>query len=285
MSLLLDRDIGRGRKIDPSYEAIGEVTRVIQNGGVIVFPWGRLERRCLALMADSTNVEACQRINAIKTRPANQVLAVNGYPELIADIAKIEDSRPLVAAAERLKIEPAEVIRRMMSTAAISFIFKAREGLPNTVSQAIEGMRTVMIAGELDNTGFDFYTELIMNLHRKDTMTGGTSANRTTSGTYHVFEQDIAYDDLGPDVEIFVYHSYLPRRPILAMNLESCTTFNMIVDSDYPEITRFGSANPHRFKGIVGNYTLAPNVQYLPHHEKPHHMMLKTPFYLLGRVA
>lgn len=284
--MTLNREIEVGCKIEPSsYNAIEEVTRVVQDGGVVVFPWGKLERRCLGLMSDSANLEACRRVNRIKTRSEDQALAVNGYPQLIAEIAKIEDSRPLVAAAERLKVEPIEVIRRIMTKGAISFVFEAREGVPDTVTQTVDGLRTVMIAGEIDNTGFDFYTELIISLHRKGIITAGTSANRTTTGTYHVFEQDKAYQDLASDVDLFVYHHHLPGRPVLAINLESCSTFDMTVKEDLPQVIRFGSVNPARFRGIVGNYSVASNAQYLPRHEKPHHMLLKAPFRLFGLTS
>lgn len=282
---LVETEIRLGQKIEPSYQSIGEVTDIVSGGGVVVFPWGKLERRCLGLMGDSASTKACHRINRIKTRPEEQVLAVNGYPELIAEIARIEDSQPLIAVARRLRVEPVEVIRRIMTTGAISFIFEARDGVPDTVTQNVGDNKTVMVAGEIDRSGFDFYTELIRNLHGKGVITAGSSANRTTSGTYHVFEQDEAYADLANDVDLFVYHHKLPPRPIHAINLESCSTFDMTIAADYPQVVRFGSVNPARFKEVLGNFTVDQNAQYLPHHEKTHHMWLKAPFYLFDRAA
>lgn len=269
------------KKIEPSFKAIEVVTQKVLEGGVVVFPWGKLERRCLALMSDSANVEACHRVNRIKTRPQDQILAVNGYPQLIAEIAKIENSGPLVAAAARLKVEPTEVLRRCMTRGAISFIFEVRDGVPDTVTQMVGGVKTVMVAGEIDNSGFDFYTELIRNLHRKDIITAGTSANRTTNGTYNVYEQDMAYQDLADDVDLFIYHNNLPPKPIHAFNLESCSTFDMTVGSNSPKVVRFGSVNPIRFRETLGDFSVAPDAQYLPHHEKWQHILLKSPFYLL----
>lgn len=285
MFMVLGTEIRLGRKVEPSYQTVNEVTHLVQEGGIVVFPWGKLERRCLALMCDSLNVEACYRVNRIKTRPEDQVLAVNGYPQLIAEIAKIEDSRPLVAAGERLGVEPVEIIRRTMVKGAISFIFEARDGIPDTVTQKTGGINTVMVAGEIDNTGFDFYIELIRGLHRKDIVTAGTSANRTANGTYNVFEQDKAYNELAPHVDLFVYHHNLGPRPIHALNLESCSTFDMTVDSNVPRVVRFGSVNPVRFRGIVGDYSVSPKAQYLPCHETWQHMLLKFPLRLLRGAA
>lgn len=268
-----------GRKITPSFRAITEVAQVVEEGGIVVFPWGKLERRCLAFMCDSADQRAISRINRIKTRPDNQVLAVNGYPQLIEEIARIEDSRPLVASAKRLGVKPVEVLRRTMSRGAVSFIFRARKGVPATVTEEVDGDRTMMVAGEIDGSGFDFYTELIRHLHRRNIITAGSSANRTKSETYHVFEQERAYQDLGRDVDMFVYHDPLPLRPLYAFNLESCSTFDMTVDSDTPRVVRFGSVHPSRFKEM-GDFSVSSTAQYLPRHERPHHMLLKTPFYL-----
>ncbi len=274
--MLLDREISLGHKTEPSPQAIIEIAEKVQNGAVVVFPWGKLERRCLALMANSADIEACRHINRIKTRDEQQVLAVNGYPELIAEVAKIEESEPLIAASERLRINPTEVIRRIMTRGAVSFIFEARDNVPDTVTQPADGVKTIMVAGEIDNSGFDFYTELIKKLHERGVITAGTSANRTTTGTYHVFEQMRAYEDLARDIDIFVYDPNLPPRPIHAINLESCSTFDMRVKSAYPNVTRFGSVHPARFKDIIRGYTVAATPQYLPHHEKLHHILLKA---------
>lgn len=271
-----------GRKVTPSFRAITEVAQVVEEGGIAVFPWGKLERRCLAFMCDSADGRATSRINKIKARPPDQVLAVNGYPQLIEEIARIEDSRPLMTAAKRLGVKPVEVLRRTMSRGAVSFVFRARKGVPDTVTEEVDGGRTVMVAGEIeDGSGFDFYTELIRHLHRRNIITAGSSVNRTKSGTYHVFEQKEAHQVLGKDVDIFVYHNPLPRRPPYAFNLESCSTFDMIVDSDTPQVVRFGSVHPSRFREM-GDFSISSTAQYLPRHERPYHMVLKAPFRLFG---
>ena len=270
------------KRIEPSYKAVDISTEVIKQGGVLVFPWGRLERRCLAFMCDAGNPDACQRVNNIKNRPPTKVLAVNGYPELIAGVARIEDSRPLRMAAERLRTEPLTVLRMLMARGAISFIFEAKEGLPETVTTQQDGQVTIMIAGETDNTaGFDFYTELVRKLHHGGIITAGSSANRTTEGTYNVFQQEEAFRDLEPDVDLFIFHKPLPPRPHHAFNLESCTTFDMRVAGDRPQVVRFGSVNPLRFRGLIGGYTVSKKAQYLPRHEKILHILMKYPFYLM----
>src|SRR5690242_10731299 len=97
------------KKIQPTAKSIKIAADVVQNGGLIVFPWGRLENRCLALMCDSKNPEACKRMNLIKTRSATQVLALNVYPDLIPEVAELQKSKPLIAISKRLKISPVEV--------------------------------------------------------------------------------------------------------------------------------------------------------------------------------
>lgn len=270
-----------GKKIEPSRETVDVVADIVQKGGIIVFPWGKLERRALAFMCDSANREACRRMNRIKTRGEEQILAVNGYPELITEIARVEDSIPLMRAAHRLRVEPVEVLRRCMAIGAVSFIFEARDSIPETVVGHLGDKKTVMVAGETDQQGFDFYTELVRNLHRRRIVTAGSSANRTTVGTYHVFEQDRAYEDLAPDVDLFIFHNPLPKKPIYAFNLESCSTFDMTVIDDVPQVVRFGSVHPTRFNGVLGGFTIARSAQHLPRRERPHHVLIKVPFYLL----
>lgn len=274
----------KDKKIPPTAESIQLVADAILKGGLVVFPWGKLERKCLAFMCDSSNIEACQRMNLIKKRSGNQVLAINGYPELIVDVAKIENSKPLQFAAKHLGITPQEVLERCMKTGAISFIFEARENLPSIVTNRINGIKTVMIAGELDESDFDFYTELVKHLHKRKIITAGSSANRTTSGTYYLFEQEKAYEDLKEDIDLFVYHSPLPKKPLQALNLESCTTFDMTVHSDIPQIKRFGSVNPKRFLKIFKGFSVSKDVVYLSRHEKTYHRWIKLPLQAIDRL-
>jgi len=274
----------KSKKVSPHKDSIKKAADIVIAGGLIVFPWGNLERKCFAFMCDSKNVKACQRLNSIKTRSKNQVLAVNGYPELIQDIAKIEKSQPLMAAAKRLGIDPVKVLEMCMKAGAISFIFEARGHLPKTVTQKNGYKITVMVAGEIDyRSDFDFYTELVKYLHLKGITTAGSSANRTQEGTNYLFEQEKVFDDLIRDIDLFVYHDPLPKKPLYAINLESCTTFNMMVEGEYPEVFRFGSVHPDRFKKIFGNYTISDKAKYLPRHEKPLHKWIKIPLYLLSR--
>ncbi len=273
------------KKINPGPESIKLVADVIENGGVVVFPWGKLERKSLAIMCDSKNAIACKRVNQIKTRPEDQVLAINGYPELIPDVGKIEKSLPLKAAAWRLKVDLVEVISRAMEIGAVSFIFEARDKLPDVVTTKSGDKKTVMIAGEVDNSkDYDFYTELVKYLHKRKIITAGSSANRTTSGTYHLFQQEKAFNDLIPDIDLFVYHSPLPKKPLHALNLESCTCFNMTINSNVPEVVRFGSVHPSRFKKVFGGYRISKEVKYLPGREKLQHIIVKPSLKLLDRI-
>lgn len=266
----------KSKKIHPSPHSIKLVADIVEKGGIVVFPWGKLERKSLAIMCDSDNKEACRRINRIKNRTANQVLAINGYPELIPDVAKIENSEPLKAAAKRLGVDLIEILSSVMKIGTVSFIFEAREGLPEVVTIKSGNKKTVMIAGEIDDSkDYDFYTELIKHLHKRKIITAGSSANRKTSGTFHLFQQEQAYKDLASDIDLFVYHSPLPKKPLHALNLESCTCFNMMVQEDVPEVVRFGSVHPSRFKKVFGAYTIAKNVKYLPKREKVHHIWSK----------
>ncbi len=266
----------KNKKIHPDPKNIKFVADVIKKGGIVVFPWGKLERKSLAIMCDSGNTDACKKMNLIKTRPANQVLAINGYPELIPDVAKVEKSQPLQFAARHLGVDLVETLSKVMKIGAVSFIFEAREGLPKVVTIKSGNKKTVMIAGEIDDSkDYDFYTELIKHLHKRKIITAGSSANRKTSGTFHLFQQEQAYKDLASDIDLFVYHSPLPKKPLHALNLESCTCFNMMVQEDVPEVVRFGSVHPSRFKKVFGAYTIAKNVKYLPKREKVHHIWSK----------
>jgi tRNA A37 threonylcarbamoyladenosine synthetase subunit TsaC/SUA5/YrdC len=276
----------RRKKIKPVAGSIQLVVDTITAGGLVVFPWGKLERRSLAIMCDSGNPDACKRLNSIKKRSANQTLAINGYPELIPDVAEINESQPLKSAAKRLKIEPVDIISRAMKIGAISFIFEAKKDLPDVVTTKVGNRRTVMIAGEVDDSGaYDFYTQLVRNLHKRNVITAGSSANRTTSGTYHVFQQEHAYKDLSRDVDAFVYHSPLPKKPLQALNLESCTCFNFTVDKDIPEVIRFGSVHPARFNKVFGGYTISKDVKYLPNRERVLDILIKSPLKLLNKLT
>lgn len=273
------------KKILPTPQNIKLVADTIKQGGIVVFPWGKLERKSLAIMCDSGNPTACKRINLIKKRSSNQVLAINGYPELIPDVAKVENSIPLKIAARRLGVDITEVLSRIMKIGAVAFIFEARDNLPEVVTTKANDKRTVMIAGEVDDSkNYDFYTELLKVLHKDKTITAGTSANRTNTGTYHLFQQEHAYNDLAYDVDLFVYHSPMPKKPLHALNLESCTCFNMTVKSEYPEVVRFGSVHPSRFKRVFGGYSLSKDVKYLPNREKLTHTFIKPALKILGKV-
>lgn len=275
----------KGKKVHPNPQNIKLVADIIEKGGLIVFPWGKLERKALAFMCDINNSEACKRMNLIKKRTINQVLAVNGYPELIPDVAKVENSKPLKFAAKRLGVNLTELLSRVMKIGAIAFIFEAKEELPAIVTSKIHGKKTVMIAGEVDESSdYDFYTALVKHLHKNKIITAGSSANRTTSGTYHLFQQEQAYKDLASDIDLFIYHSPLPKKPLHALNLESCTCFNMTVNNNIPEVVRFGSVHPSRFKKIFSDYTIAKHVKYLPNREKLHHILIKAPLKLLDKV-
>lgn len=284
-------EVFRDKRMEPTPQTVLVAANTVERGGLIVFPWGDWERKCLAFMADANNIEACRRMNAIKTRDPNKVLAVNGNPDVIARVAKIEESKPLTKISQRLQVEPEEVLRRMMTTGAVSFIFEARDGLPDTVTNLLpDGRRSVMVAGEIEKGQFDFYNNLLDELSRRGVVTAGSSANRTEEGTWHVFEQDAAYVDIAEEIDLFVFHGSLPDKRLSYLNLESCTSFDMMgtgagmtAESDIPYVYRRGSVHPWRFSGILGGFKTPAGVKSLPHRERFLQMPLKKVLNLIDK--
>jgi L-threonylcarbamoyladenylate synthase len=100
--------------LNPRHDQIAATSRIIKNGGVIVFPTQHL----YGLGADAMNVEAVDRVFEIKHRPYHKPLLV-----------LIPDQKDLTRLVQH--ISPAA--KRMMECfwpGAITLVFKAKDTLP-----------------------------------------------------------------------------------------------------------------------------------------------------------
>lgn len=117
-------------QVNPEMDMIREAAAIIRDGGIVVFP----TETVYGIGADALNADACARIFAVKSRPADNPLIVH--------ISKL-DQLGNVAAGFDAKFREAA---RILWPGPVTFILKRSESIPNAVTAGLDTVAVRMPA-------------------------------------------------------------------------------------------------------------------------------------------
>lgn len=238
-------DIYYAEEADPEELA----DHVARRKDIGILDWGDPENMIFVMVGDGRDPEVAKRMNQIKGRPENQVLAIAGFDGLLVQLGNLKRARTLTHTFEL----------------PVGLIVPAKEDLPDWVTFAKAGLRKVMIAGQSHNASMDYidlFNPFVQKLAIKyRTFCAGTSANLRDRDVYGVYQQVKAYDEFKDGVDFFVMRRDLDPR-YRTKHMTSCTAFDL--EEERAIVKRWGSQDVGRFKKYLGNITIPHNVEILP---------------------
>jgi tRNA A37 threonylcarbamoyladenosine synthetase subunit TsaC/SUA5/YrdC len=251
------------QRVTASADALEPVARVLEGGGLAAIAWGDPRRAIYALLARADDRDATLRLNQLKGRPPEQVLAVvgaTGVAKQVADLGAGSAIDRLAAARGRSSVA---LLDGMFGTGPVGLMLEALDSVPPAIAEVDEhGQARVLVVGQTPDDPDNFYDQLVDHLAiRRGVLLAGSSGNRSGERTYTTWDHEAAEADLAPDVDVFVR----PRLPIPRRRRwdapVSCTGF----DLSAPEATliRHGSLHPDVFRTVLGRYAVSPSAQLL----------------------
>jgi tRNA A37 threonylcarbamoyladenosine synthetase subunit TsaC/SUA5/YrdC len=260
---------------------IDEIIAHILDNKLVAFPYGKKERRVFALVG-LANDTVVAKMKKIKGRDASQGVAIAGIPDVASYVAKLDETKGLVASAKLLNTTPEQLIYKSFDIGAIGLILKAQDWLPQGATMIKDGQRTVLIAGEASKEKYDIFPILYRKLiaeHKKIMV--GTSANLHGEDTYHILQQNEALGKLKEHIDVFVYDKLKIGFFPLFKHLTSTTMIDLTEEE--PVVIRWGNIYPPRFKKVFPKLKFKPKeLKHYSGREKLQHVVLKKIFSSLG---
>jgi len=231
---------------------INEAAEILNDGGIVVVPWGRPQRRIFAMLGVADDTEVAKKINRAKGRPENQTLSISIIPEAVTAVIIPESSPVLMRAAKRFRRNPGEILGDILRAMPIGFFLEARPYLGDWVTSLEEGRRVVYIGGGDTDHPQNFYSILYERFFRRyGRLLIGTSANRTGEDTHPVHEHKQAFEELGPAINLFVVDKDVRVSPIpIFQHHVSPTMINLLKDP--AELIRRGSKHERVLEWYFG---------------------------------
>lgn len=254
---------------------VNEAAEVLNDGGVIVVPWGRPQRRIFAMLGVADDIEVAKKINRAKGRPEDQTLSISMIPEALEEVIVTDSSPVLMKAAERFRRKPEEILGDIFKTMPIGFFLEAKSQLADWVTSLTEeGRRLVYIGGGDTDHPQNFYSILYERFFRKyGRLLIGTSANRTGEDTHPVYRHNQAFAELGHTIDLFVVDKDIntSKVPIFQHHV-SPTMVNLLKDP--AELIRRGSKHERALEWYFGKVLTPDGAKIYPNSEREWEVLL-----------
>jgi tRNA A37 threonylcarbamoyladenosine synthetase subunit TsaC/SUA5/YrdC len=238
------------------------VARILEDGGIAAIAWGHPRRATYALLTRADDRGATLRLNRLKGRPPEQVLAVAGATAVARQVADLTPTSAVGRIAAARDLGSLALLDRMYATGPVALMLEARDTIPPSIAKVDEsGRARVLVVGQAPELDQDnFYDHLVDHLAtRRGVLLAGSSGNRSGERTYTAWDHRAAEADFGADVDVFVR----PAQPIPSRRpwdaALSCSGF----DLTGPEVAliRHGSLHPDVFRPVLQHYDVSPSVQ------------------------
>jgi len=258
-----------------STDAIESVAQVIEDGGIAAVSWGHPRRAIYALLTRADDADATLRLNQLKGRPADQVLAVVGATAVARRVADLTEGGALGQLAAARALPPERFLDDLFRTGPVAVLLEAGAAVPPAIVKVDEvGRARVLVVGQAPEIEPDnFYDQLVDHLAARGILVAGSSGNRSGARTYSTWDHEAASADFGADVDVFVH----PRLPIPARRWwdapVSCSGFDLT--GSQPALIRHGSLHPAVFRRALGHYVVSPAVQRIQGRQGVHAGMVE----------
>lgn len=250
-------------------KAVSLAVKFLNQGKIIVVPWGKPQRRIFAMMGVADSLEVAKKINIAKGRPENQVLSVCVIPEVIDKAVILKTSKALKKAAQKLHKTPEEIIGEILEKMPMGFFLEAHSGLgPWVTSFDKKGKKVVYIGG--GDTGYEhnFYALVYQKFFQKyGRLLIATSANKTGEDTHPVINYEQAYQELQGQVDIIFVDKEIKVHPLpFLRHTVSPTMINLLKDP--PHLIRRGSKHEKVLEPYFGEIKIPPEAKFYAHAAK-----------------
>jgi tRNA A37 threonylcarbamoyladenosine synthetase subunit TsaC/SUA5/YrdC len=248
--------------VTASWDALEAVARILEDGGIAAVSWGHPRRAIYALLTRADDPAATLRLNHLKGRPPEQVLAVVGATHVARQVADLTVRSAVAAQAAARRLGASDFLDQLYGTGPVALMLEARDGTPPAVvGRDGTGKARVLVVGKSPaRQRRNFYDELVRYLAvERGVIVAGTSGNRSKQRTYTAWDHEAAAADFAGDVDVFVR----PQLPIPARRrwdaAVSCTGFDLT--GSEPMLIRHGSLHPDVFRRTLELYEVSPSVE------------------------
>lgn len=178
---------------------------IMLQGGVIGSLWGH---HLYFLACNAHNQKAVKRLNQIKNRPENQVLASPGGVEEALEYSDLEKNSGLVYAAGKMDKTPAEYLKYLYSQFPLAIELWANDNAPSTVSHNLEQGKTIWIVGHNADPYYDSFLKTIREFRKigYNLTFAGTSMNKSGENTLTVLDYDLLIEQFADLVDAISIH-------------------------------------------------------------------------------
>src|SRR5829696_4594040 len=123
------------RTVASSADPVDGIARIVLDGGIVAMPWGHPRRATYAVLCRADDPHATRRLNALKGRPGDQVLAVVGTTSVARQVADLAPDGPLGRLAASRAARPEVLLDRVFATGPVGVLLEAVAGAPAAVTK------------------------------------------------------------------------------------------------------------------------------------------------------
>lgn len=240
-----------------------EIADRVLHGQIGLMDWGDPKNMIFVMIGNAGIPDVLNRMNRIKGRPQNQVLAVSGSAELVMKLGNVSASQAIQRVCKSEDVSAGKLVARLFEY-PIGLVVEANPDLPNGITKINgRGQNTVMIAGQSYNPKYgyyDLYNPSVRAMDKKGIIPCASSGNRENEQVYTVYQQEKAYKDFRGEIDFFIKRSnldpdYRNRR------ITSCTAIDL--SGGEPIAKRWGSRDISYFEQYLGKIRLLEETEVL----------------------
>lgn len=226
-----------------------KAAEAVLNHGVIGSVWAH---HLYYLACNAWSREAVNRLNQLKGRPLNQVLASPGNMEDILELADLQGTRGLKQSADIFGRDPESFLNLLTLKYPIMLILKAKNNLPPSIVSDNPAGKVIWIASyQGDRVYRNFLTE-VRQLRKKGEkiILAGSSLNKNQEKTLTVKEYQQVEDNFGDELDFLSVHP--GHSEIKKLRFSASAT---VIDftSVSPTLKRVGSVSWDKLKKYIPN--------------------------------
>ncbi len=234
---------------------------ILNAGGLISTTWGTSQRRIFVLMGVADDKVVALRANRLKGRPVDQPLSISVIPEVVREVIVPDSSPALMRAAERFRMQPADILGSILRRMPMGFHLEAQPHLGDWVTSIDEqGRKVVYIGGGDTDDRNNLYARTYEVLWRKyHRIAFATSANPTGKDTFPVTEHTEWKETLQDGIDLLLMEDTPLVHPIPYLrHMVSPTIVRLLKDP--VELVRRGSKHERVLEPIFGKITVPQGV-------------------------
>lgn len=230
---------------------------IMLKGGVVGSLWGH---HLYFLACNAHNKNAVKRLNEIKGRPENQVLASPGGIAEAEEYSDLESNTGLIYAAKYFNKTPKEYLRYLYNQFPLAVELYANQKAPTTVTHQLEKGKTIWIVGHTADPFYMGFLESVRNFRKigHNITFAGTSMNLSGENTLTVKEYDLLLKQFGNSVDAISVH---PETGMLTETKYGTSSSAVSFIHEKPLLLRLGATPIEELKKFIPDLQIPESYQ------------------------